>query len=78
MGVDIMEHHKLEFDFSDSESRTFRKKNEPRLTGEYFGFIYINDSKWAVVLWDGCSEPEVVPAHEIEISVEKWVGVETI
>ncbi len=44
--------------------------------GQYFGFMYFLDKKWAVVLWDDESDPDFFKAEGIEVARTKWVGIE--
>jgi len=43
--------------------------------GQYFGFMYFLDGKWAVVLWDDEDEPSFFKSDGIEVARTNWVGI---
>ena len=68
--------HDLEYDFSLDQTVRFKvAKNWYRAgeEGEYFGCIYVNGRFWAIVLFDGEDDPDMMKAESILIEgLEKW------
>ena len=72
--------HDLEYDFSLDQTVRFKvAKNWYRADeeGEYFGHIRINDRVWAIVLFDGEDDPDMMKIESILIKgLENWESVE--
>lgn len=68
----------VEFNFENGETCRCRGKassDKVDCKGEYFGFVYIKDTKWAIVLWDGDYDPDLYKANLIEIEVKQWRSI---
>lgn len=73
--------HEIEFDFGFSNDVTTRCKIKPDYyeadkEGEYFGYITINNRKWAVVLWDGEDDPDLFKAEGLLLAKTSWTPLE--
>ena len=66
--------HEIEFNFKDETLRFRIKEGWDRCgaVGEYFGFIYVNTVKWAIVLFDDEEDPDMHKADGIEIETKTW------
>jgi len=68
--------HKIDFDFSSDETLrckgndTSDKKDSE---GEYFGNFYVNNKRWALVLWDGDDDPDLYKADLLLIERKSWI-----
>lgn len=69
---------KIDYDFRINESVDCKIKEgwvDTNKTGQYFGNIVIKGVKWAVVLWDGESDPDFFKANGLLLSSltkEQW------
>ena len=51
-------------------------------TGQYFGYIWAGNRKWAIVIWDGDyadqQGPSFFKAEGLEIAKTKWINVKDL
>jgi len=67
--------HELNYEFESDTTAPCRMAEgwtDAGKTGQYFGWITVNDRKWIIVLWDDDDEPEFVKDGCIEISRPTW------
>jgi len=73
--------HEIDFDFREDETlpcRIAKGWDKAGRTGQYFGNIIVNDTCWAIVLWDGDEDPDMYKTSGIEINKPHWVKAENI
>jgi len=66
-----------EYNFAGDESVRCRGKgawDRDGKKGWYFGWVRVGERCWAVVLWDGEDDPDLVKAESIEIASETWIS----
>lgn len=69
----------LEYNFQNDYTVRCRGKSHSdkyMKEGEYFGYLYVSKIKWAIVLWDDDSEPELYKADLIEAEKKMWEDVD--
>lgn len=78
----MSENQEVEFCFADDQSLDCRVTDEgctvDGLLGQYFGFLYINRVKWAIVMLDDGEFPVLLKAESIEINKDNWVNVKDL
>jgi hypothetical protein len=62
----------VDYDFSDDMTKPCRVIESGKL-GQYFGTMYVEKTKWAIVLMSGCFKPDFIQASLIEILELGWV-----
>ena len=73
--------HEIDFDFREDETlpcRIAKGWDKAGRTGQYFGNIMVNDTCWAIVLWDGDEDPDMYKTSGIEINKPHWVKAENL
>ncbi len=73
--------HRLDYDFREEETlqcRIAEGWDKAGKTGQYFGNIMINDTAWAIILWDDEEDPNMHKLVGIEINKPHWVKADNI
>jgi hypothetical protein len=61
----------IEYEINNVRTIPCRIKGTHKI-GQYFGNMYVENTKWAIVLLGGNSQPEFIDARLIEVLKMKW------